>query len=79
MHTVHLKISDKIYDKLMALLNDFSKDDLEVISESAYYNEAKEYLHGELQNIETGKAKFLSVEEAEERFEKIIKKHENPS
>lgn len=79
MHTVHLKISDKIYDRLMALLNDFSKDDLEVISESAYYTEAKEYLQSELESIEKGKAKFLSVEEAEERFEKIIKKYEDPS
>ncbi len=79
MHTAHLKISDKIYDRLMALLNDFSKDDLEVISESTYYTEAKEYLQSELESIKKGKAKFLSVEEAEERFEKIIKKYKDPS
>lgn len=42
----------------MALLDNFSKDDLEVISESAYHTEAKEYLHGELENIEKGKGKF---------------------
>ena len=79
MHTIRLKISDKIYDKIIWLLSKFNKDEVEVITESHEFTENKKYLEQELKEIKEGKAKFLSFEEAEERLEKVIKKHEGPS
>ena len=79
MHTIRLKISDKIYDKIIWLLSKFSKDEVEVITESHEFIENKKYLEQELKEIKEGKAEFLSFEEAEQRLEKVIKKHENRS
>lgn len=79
MHTIRLKISDKIYDNLIWLLSKFSKDELEVISETAEFNENKKYLENELKDIKDGKANFLTIEETELRLDKAIKKHENRS
>ena len=79
MHTIRLKISDKIYDKIIWLLSKFNKDEVEVITESPEFSENKKYLEEELREIKEGNTEFLSLEEAEQRLEKVIKKHEGRS
>jgi len=79
MHSIRLKISDKIYENVLWWLSKFSKDEVEIIiedSEEQTFEENKKYLSEELNEILGGSAKFLSEEEAEYRLEKIIKKHE---
>ena len=81
MHSVRLKINDKIYEKVLWLLSKFNKDEVEIIleeteEESAFSNNRK-YLKKELEEILEGKVKFLSEEEAEYRLEKIIRKYED--
>ncbi len=39
MHTVKLRIDDKIYDKLLGLLRKYSKDELEIIFEDSNLQE----------------------------------------
>lgn len=78
MHSVKLKIDDKIYDNLLWLLKKFSKDELEIIEEDANFQEHKQYLESELKEIKEGNATFYSIDEVEDRLEKIINKHENP-
>ena len=77
MHTIRLKVNDKIYDKLLWLLNKFSKDEIEIVVEDSTFNHDQKYLEKELQEINSGEAKFIGVEEAEERLDNRIKKHEN--
>ena len=77
MHTIRLKVNDKIYDKLLWLLNKFSKDEIEIVVEDSTFNHDQKYLEKELQEIISGEAKFIGVEEAEERLDNRIKKHEN--
>ncbi|MBN1185598.1 MAG: hypothetical protein JXB49_25165 [Bacteroidales bacterium] len=77
MQTIRLNINDKIYDRLMRLLGKFSKDEVEIIKEDTAFMENKSYLETELNEIVDGKAKFVSVEEAEQRLENVIRKHEN--
>lgn len=80
MHSIRLKISDKIYENVLWWLSKFSKDEVEIIIEDSSeqtFEENKKYLSQELNEILDGSAKFLSEEEAEYRLEKIIKKHEN--
>jgi hypothetical protein len=80
MHSIRLKISDKIYDNVLWWLSKFSKDEVEIIIENSdeqTFEENKKYLSEELNEILDGSAKFLSEEEAEYRLEKVIKKHEN--
>ena len=77
MHTLILKVNDRIYDKLLGLLSKFNKDEVEVISEKEDFAKDQKYLVGELNEILDNKANFIAMEEAEQRLENVIKKHEN--
>ena len=77
MHTVKLKIDDKIYDNLLRLLSKFNKEELEIVVEDSNYQDQKQYLEAELKEITDGNATFHPMSEVEQRLEKIIKKHEN--
>ena len=77
MHSIRLKINDKIYDKILSLLNKFSNDEIEIIIEDVNYVENKKYLDKELKEVLDGDNDFFSVNEVEHRLEKIIKKHED--
>jgi hypothetical protein len=77
MHTLKLKVHDKVYDKLIWLLSKFNKEEIEIIPESSDFASNKKYLDSELNDILTGKANFIEMDEAEQRLEKVIKKHEN--
>ena len=77
MHTIRLKVNDKIYEKLLWLLSKFSKDEIEIIVENSTFSNDQKYLEKELNEILAGEAKFIGVEEAEEQLEKSINKHEN--
>jgi len=71
MHTIQLKISEKVYDKFIWLLSKFNKDEVEIVSESSDFNETKDYLQQELNEIESGKANFISQQEFEDRLNEI--------
>jgi hypothetical protein len=77
MHTIRLKVNDKIYDKLLWLLSKFSRDEVEIEVEDSTFDHDQKYLEKELQEIITGEANFIGVEEAEERLSNRIEKHEN--
>lgn len=76
MHTLKLKIDDKVYDKLIWLLGKFTKDEIEIIMDENETQETKKYLQDELNDMISGKASYLSVNETEQRLETIIRKHE---
>ena len=67
MRTIQLKINDKVYDKFIWLLSKFSKDEVEIVSDNVDYTANREYLQRELDEINEGKAKFLSQSEFERR------------
>jgi len=79
MHTIKLKVSDKVYENFMWLLKRFRQDEVEIIQEDPAFYKTKKYLEEELAEIKKGEATFASVEEADQRLEKTIRKHEDPS
>ena len=44
MHTLILKVNDRIYDKLMWFLSKFSKDEVEIIPETSDFAKDQKYL-----------------------------------
>ena len=78
MQTIVLKINDKIYDQVLVLLSRFGKDEIEIVVGNSTFNDDQKYLEKELNEIISGEARFLGVEEAEIELEKRIGKHENP-
>ena len=77
MHTVKLRVNDGVYDKLIWLLSKFNKDEVEIITETSDFAKNQKYLAEELNEILNGKAGFIEIDEAEQRLENIIKKHES--
>ena len=77
MHSIRLKVNDKIYDKILWFLNKFNNDEIEIIIEDINHVENKKYLEKELKEVINGDNDFFSVNEVEKRLEKIIKKHED--
>lgn len=72
MHTIQLKINDKVYDKFLWLLSKFNKEEVEIITDDQNFISTKKYLQNELDEIKTGKAKFISQSELESRLGEII-------
>lgn len=77
MHNIHLRIDDKVYDHFKWLLNQFNKNEIEIIDNKPIDSETLAYLNGELQEMNDGKAMFHSIEELEQRLEDKIKAHAN--
>jgi len=77
MHTIKLKINDTVYDKLIWLLNKFTKEEVEIIIEESNFSETKKYLETELDEIIGNKAAFLTLNETEQILENLIKKRED--
>jgi len=72
MYIIQLKISDKVYGKFIWLLSKFNKEEIEIVSESSDFIATSNYLRNELNEIESGKAKFISQHEFENRLNGII-------
>jgi len=77
MHTLRLKVNDKVYDKLLWLLGKFDKDEIEIIADASDFIKNQKYLDQELNEILDGTANFMEIDEAEQRLENVIIKHEN--
>ena len=76
MHTLRLRVDNKIYKNLMWFLGRFSKDEIQIEEESDQYISTKQYLEKELKTIEEGKAEYNSIEQLDNYIETIIKSHE---
>jgi len=77
MQTLKLRVNDRVYEKLIWLLSKFNKDEIEIIPENTDFVKNQNYLVGELNEILKGKANFIEMDEAEQRLENRLNKHEN--
>lgn len=64
-------VNDKIYERLMWLFSKFSEDEIKIVVENSTFSNDKKYLEKELNEILSGEARFIGVEEAEEQITRI--------
>ena len=74
MHTIRLRVNNKIYTSLMWLLNKFKKDEIEIITEDDQYISMQSYLQSTLKEIDKGNVLFDSVDDFDKKLENRIKK-----
>jgi hypothetical protein len=74
MKIIKLEISNKIYDKVLWLLEQFNSEDLKIIDDN---KTIENYLSKELESIDNGTAEFISLEELDKVLEERISKYEN--
>lgn len=77
MATIKLRVSEKILDKVLWLLGQFSAEDLEVVESDAVFKANKSDLQEELERLKSGEGKTYSLEEADAILEETIRKYEN--
>lgn len=77
MHTIRLKINDKVYDRFLWLLSKFNKEEVEIIMDDLDFTSTQKYLQKELEEINSGDAVFYSQKELDSRLDKVINKNEN--
>lgn len=77
MHTLKLRVDNKVYKNLMWFLNRFSGDEIQIEDDTDMFISTKQYLEKELNTIVEGKAKFISVKQLDEDLEAILKSHED--
>jgi hypothetical protein len=77
MQTIRLRISDKVFDNLRWFLSRFSTDEIQVLKENDQYLSIRNYLHGELSQLEEGKAEYHTLEELENQLDATIRKYED--
>ena len=65
-------VNDGVYDKLLGLLSKFSRDEVEIISETPDFVKNQNYLSNEINEILDGKAEFIEMVEAELRLNRIL-------
>jgi len=72
MHTVRLRVSDKVFDHLMWFLSRFTSDEIQILKENDEYLSIRNYLQGKLNYLEEGKAEFYTLEELEKQLDATI-------
>ena len=72
METLTLNIDSKIYDNFLKVLEQFKKNEVQIVSKNNSFENAKNYLSKELNSIDDGNAVFLTLEEFENESEKAI-------
>lgn len=77
MRNMTLKVNDSVYDKLLWLLGKFSKDEVEIIADTSDFINNQKYLNDELNDILKGNTNFTEIDDAEQRLENIIVRHED--
>ena len=78
MHTIKLKVSNLVYDEFRALVQKLGDSEIEILSESSDGVAETSYLNSELEEIISGEAAFLSLEETEMRLNQVITNSGNP-
>jgi len=76
MITIKIKVSETIRDKVLSLLKQFDKQDLQVIENEHDFGFSEPELQNEYEKLNSGKAKTYSLEEADEILEETIKRYE---
>lgn len=77
MATIKLRVSEKILDKVLWLLSQFSPEDVEVVESDAVFKANKSELNTELERLKSGEGKTYSLEEVDAILEETIRKYEN--
>ncbi len=77
MHTIRLRVNEKVIGNLLNLLSRFNKEEIEIITEDEEFVSVQNYLKTELRKLEEGKATYITLEDLDRALEEKIKGYEN--
>ena len=77
MQTLRLNINDGIYDSILQYLQKFDKSQLEIINDNQTFLSIQKSLQSDLDEINSGSAEFVSLDELNDSINKRISRYEN--
>ena len=77
METIRIQFQANLKSKILELLRSFPENEVQIIQEDPYFEKNKAILQKELEDIESGKSKCISMDEMDLVMEKIISKYED--
>lgn len=77
METIRIQFQPKLKEKILALLNSFSKEEVQIIFEDAAFQENKNRVHESYEKLMSGTETFYTIEEASEMLDKTISEYED--
>lgn len=79
MHTIHLNVHDSVYDHFMKFLGKFKNNEIDIVSKdvierprNSEFERIKAELQNELNEMDSGRAVFISQDEFEKRLNECI-------
>lgn len=76
MHTIRLRVNDKVYKHLIKILSKFNKEEIQVITEDDTFISIQKYLEKELTQVEDGSAEYIDINELNNHLDDTIRKYE---
>jgi hypothetical protein len=76
MLTVRLNIKENVLERVMQSLNAFTSDEVVIINEDQSFLANQNYLHKELEEINSGNVEFICHEELDSSLNEVIAKYE---
>ena len=77
MQTLRLNINDSVYERFLVYLQKFDKSQIEVINENKEFRANQKYLRSELDDIDNGKAEFVTLDDLDSSINELIGRYEN--
>ena len=76
MQTIHIQVSDKVYDRFMWFLKKFGKNEIKILEEENTFLKAQKQAEKNLNELKNTQI-FDSLEDLERKLEDKIKKYED--
>lgn len=73
---IRLNINEEILDKVLWLLSNFKKEDLEIIQEDEDFSHNKKKLEDILERLDSGEEKFFTQEQLNSKVSQVLSKYD---
>lgn len=84
MHTLQLNIQESVYDSFIQYIGKYKNNEIKIVNESYEMSPAekkylanREYIRKEIEDMDSGKSEFVSMEEFESHMDKVLAKYES--
>ena len=77
METIRIQFQPKLKEKILAVLNSFSKEEVQIIYEDSLFEENQKRAQESYDKLSNGKSKLYDIDELDAMLEKTISKYED--
>ena len=77
METIRIQFQPNIKEKILKLLDTFSKEEVQILYDDASFEENKKRVQASYKKLMSGESKLYDIDEIDDMLEKMISKYED--